>query len=161
MITVKGPGLSVVTEATKNSLNAITAALAAKDPTLWGKDAEVEATIRLNWIDLPITSRALLTELDALTAWSASKSISSIVLAGMGGSSLAPEVIAKTFNKKLTVLDTTDPDQIKAAIPTDLVHSLVVVGSKSGSTIETASHKAFFTKLYQDAGLNPADHFVI
>jgi len=161
MITIKGPGLSVVTEATKNSLDAITASLAAKDPTLWGKDAEPEAAIRLNWIDLPTSSRALLPEIDALTAWSASKSISTVILAGMGGSSLAPEVIAKTFNKKLTVLDTTDPDQIKAAIPTDLAHSLVVVSSKSGSTIETASHKAFFTKLFQDARLNPADHFVI
>ena len=161
MITVKGSGLSVATTATKDSLNAITASLAAKDSALWGKEAETEAAIRLNWIDLPIASRALLPELDALTAWSASKSISTIVLAGMGGSSLAPEVIAKTFNKKLTVLDTTDPDQITAAIPTDLAHSLVVVGSKSGSTIETASHKAFFTKLYQDAGLVPADHFVI
>lgn len=161
MITVKGSGLSVATSATKNSLNAITASLAAKDSTLWGKNAESEAAIRLNWIDLPVSSRTLLPELDALTAWSTSKSISTIVLAGMGGSSLAPEVIAKTFNKKLTVLDTTDPDQIKAAIPSDLAHSLVVVGSKSGSTIETASHKALFTKLFQDAGLNPTDHFVI
>jgi glucose-6-phosphate isomerase len=161
MITVKGSGLSIATAETKNSLNAITASLATKNPTLWGKDAEAEAMVRLNWIDLPISSRALLPELDALTAWSTSKSISTIVLAGMGGSSLAPEVIAKTFNKRLTVLDTTDPDQIKAAIPSDLAHSLVVVGSKSGSTIETASHKAFFTKLYRDAGLKPADHFVI
>ncbi|MEJ0014801.1 MAG: glucose-6-phosphate isomerase [Actinomycetota bacterium] len=161
MITVTGSGLSTATSATKTSLNAITVALAAKDHTLWGKDAESEAIIRLNWIDLPISSRALLPELDALVAWSTSKSISTIVLAGMGGSSLAPEVIAKTFQKKLIVLDTTDPDQIKAAIPTDLAHSLVVVGSKSGSTIETASHKALFTKLFLDAGLNPVDHFVI
>ena len=161
MVSVSGSALSVATDATKSSLNAILSRLAAKDHTLWGPEAEAEAAIRLNWIDLPTSSRALLPELDALTAWARTREISTIVLAGMGGSSLAPEVIAKTFKKALTVLDTTDPDQIKAAIPADLAHSLIVVGSKSGSTIETASHKAFFTKVYQDAGLNPADHFVI
>jgi glucose-6-phosphate isomerase len=161
MINVSGPALELATTATKNSLNEILSRLANKDHTLWGPEAEAEAALRLNWIDLPTTSRALLPELDALSAWARSKEISTIVLAGMGGSSLAPEVIAKSYKKNLTVLDTTDPDQIKAAIPADLAHSLVVVGSKSGSTIETASHKAFFTKTFQDAGLNPAEHFVI
>ena len=161
MITVSGTALSIATEERTNSLTAIVDRLAAKDHTLWGAEAEAEAAVRLNWIDLPTSSRALLPELDALTAWARSREISSIVLAGMGGSSLAPEVIAKTYKKSLTVLDTTDPDQINAAIPADLAHTLVVVGSKSGSTIETASHKAFFSKLFVDAGLNPADHFVI
>lgn len=161
MIQVSGSALAVATSKSKDSLRSIVDRLAAKDATLWGDDAMAEASIRLNWIDLPLTSRELLPELDALTAWARSKEITEIVLAGMGGSSLAPEVISKSFNKKLTVLDTTDPDQIKAAIPSDLAHSVVVVGSKSGSTIETASHKAFFTKVYKDAGLNPADHFVI
>jgi len=161
MINVSGPALSVASAATTNSLNAIVERLAAKDHTLWGVEAEAEATVRLNWIDLPTTSRALLPELDALTAWARTREISTIVLAGMGGSSLAPEVIAKTYAKTLTVLDTTDPDQINAAIPTDLLHTLIVVGSKSGSTIETASHKAFFTKLLLDAGLDPLNHFVI
>jgi len=161
MINLSGPALSVASAATTNSLNAIVERLAAKDPTLWGVEAEAEAKVRLNWIDLPTTSRALLPELDALTAWARTREISTIVLAGMGGSSLAPEVIAKTYAKTLTVLDTTDPDQISAAIPTDLLHTLIVVGSKSGSTIETASHKAFFTKLLLDAGLDPVNHFVI
>jgi len=161
MINVSGSALSLATSETIDSLNAIVHRLAQKDHTLWGAEAEAEAAIRLNWIDLPTSSRELLPELDALTAWARTREITTIVLAGMGGSSLAPEVIAKTYKKNLTVLDTTDPDQIKAAIPSDLAHSLVVVGSKSGSTIETASHKAFFTKVFQDAGLNPADHFVI
>ena len=161
MIKITGNQLHNATPATISALDAITANLAAKDSTLWGPEAMSEAQIRLNWIDLPTSSRALLPELDALHAWAKSKEITSIILAGMGGSSLAPEVIAKTYGKELTVLDTTDPDQILAAIPADLSHSLVVVGSKSGSTIETASHKALFTKLFQDAGLSPSDHFVI
>jgi len=161
MIQVSGSALQIASQETIASLEAVVDRLAAKDHTLWGPEAEAEASVRLNWIDLPTSSRALLPELDALSAWARSKEITTIVLAGMGGSSLAPEVIAKTYKKNLTVLDTTDPGQIRAATPSDLAHSLVVVGSKSGSTIETASHKAFFTKVFQDAGLNPADHFVI
>ena len=164
MITVTGPALKVASSKTISSLTAVIGNLANKDHTLWGKEAEAEAAIRLNWVTLPETSRALLPELDALSAWAREKKITTIVLAGMGGSSLAPEVIAKTYGTTkmtFTVLDTTDPDQIAAAIPTDLSHSLVVVGSKSGSTIETASHKALFTELFLAAGCDPKDHFVI
>ena len=149
------------TQGTRDSLNAVTQRLAAKDATLWGEAAVAEASVRLNWIDLPTSSRALLPELDALAAWAKSSGLNHVILAGMGGSSLAPEVIAKTFGKKLTVLDTTDPDQIAAAIPSDLRNVVIAVGSKSGSTIETASHKALFTELLVKAGLNPADHLVI
>jgi len=161
LIQISGAKATAATSETLAKLSAITERLAAKDSSLWGEAAQAEAAIRLNWIDLPTSSRELLPELDALAAWARSKEITSIVLAGMGGSSLAPEVIAKTYGKKLTVLDTTDPDQIAAAIPADLSHTLVVVGSKSGSTIETASHKAFFTKVFADAGLDPKDQFVI
>ena len=164
MLSVNGPALKIATSASKEALNAITTKLANLDHTLWGHEAEAEALIRLNWVNLPTSSRALLPELDALGAWARERKISRIILAGMGGSSLAPEVIAKTFNKTLTVLDTTDPDQITAAIPSDpadLGHTVVVVGSKSGSTIETASHKALFTELFVAAGCEPKDHFVI
>jgi glucose-6-phosphate isomerase len=142
-------------------LNSIASKLAKKDSILWGPDAASEATNRLNWIDLPITSRDLLPQLDALSAWARSNNLTNFILCGMGGSSLAPEVIAKTYGKKLTVLDTTDPGQIRLAIPENLSQTLIIVGSKSGSTIETASQKKFFEKLFSDAGLNPVDHFVI
>lgn len=150
-----------ITQSTLELLNAATTKLASKDPTLWGNEAAAEAAIRLNWIDLPNSSRSLLPELDALTSWAAQKGLTNVILAGMGGSSLAPEVIAKSFSKKLTVLDTTDPDQINAAIGQSLETTLVSVGSKSGSTIETASHKALFEELFTKAGLNPTDHMVI
>lgn len=142
-------------------LNAIATRLAMKDPELWGSAAVAEAQNRLNWIDLPVASRELLPQLDALSAWARSKNLTNFVLCGMGGSSLAPEVISKTYGKKLTVLDSTDPGQIKLAIPDDLSKTLVIVGSKSGSTIETASQKKFFEKLFADAGFSPIDHFVI
>ena len=133
--------------------------LARKDPTIWGAAAAKEATTRLNWIDLPETSRDLLPSLDALCAKHRDKT--TIVLRGMGGSSLGPEVIAQTFSKNLFILDSTDPNYIAHAISEDLTKTLVVVSSKSGSTIETASQRALFEKLLLDANLDPTDHIVI
>jgi len=163
MIELSGPILIRFNgeSAVAKDLNSIAAKLASKDSTLWGAAAEGEARVRLNWIDLPHASRDLLPQLDALSAWVRSNNLTKFILCGMGGSSLAPEVIAKTYGKKLTVLDSTDPEQIKLAIPADLNETLVIVGSKSGSTIETASQKAFFEKLFIDAKLNPKDHMVV
>ena len=62
--------------------------LAQQDATLWGPQAEPEAAIRLNWIDLPNRSRELLPLLDALTAKHRDKDV--VILCGIGGSSLAP-----------------------------------------------------------------------
>ena len=163
MIELSGPALNKFDgeTAVAKDLNSITTRLASKDSKLWGAAAEAEAKKRLNWIDLPHSSRDLLPQLDALSAWARSNSLSNFILCGMGGSSLAPEVIAKTYGKKITILDTTDPEQIKLAIPANLRETLVIVGSKSGSTIETASQKAFFEKLFIDANLNPNDHMVV
>lgn len=142
-------------------LNEAALKLQAKDSMLWGEAAAVEAEVRLNWIDLPVASRELLPQLDALSAWARSNNLTKFILCGMGGSSLAPEVMAKAYGKSLTTLDTTDPEQIKQAIPSNLEEALIIVGSKSGSTIETASQKSFFEALFLSAGLNPIDHFVI
>ena len=156
-----GKLLASIEPQTFELLLAKTPLLAVKDSTLWGPEAQEEASIRLNWIDLPSVSVALIPQLTELTAWAKAKDLTNVILAGMGGSSLAPEVISKTYGKKLTVVDTTDPEQILKAIPPELTNSVVVVGSKSGSTVETASHKAFFERLFTEAGLLPADHIVI
>jgi glucose-6-phosphate isomerase len=79
----------------------------------------------------------------------------------MGGSSLAPEVIAATYRKELFVLDSTDPVYIHHALARDLRETVVVVGSKSGSTIETASQRALFAEAFRTLDLNPVDHMVI
>ena len=84
------------------SLNQIAPRLAAKDHTIWGELAENEAAQRLDWIDLPQTSRQLLPILDALSAWSRELGHKRFILCGMGGSSLAPEVIATHYSKKLS-----------------------------------------------------------
>src|SRR5262249_25728492 len=75
---------------------------------------------------------------------------SHVLLLGMGGSSLGPEVMRKTFGKvpgfpELHVLDSTDPAQVKAAeSAVDLAHTLFVVSSKSGSTLEPNIFEQYF-----------------
>lgn len=133
--------------------------VAAKDSNLWGPAARAEALMRLNWVDCPTLSRQLLPELDALAA--RFRSFTRVILCGMGGSSLAPEVIAASFKKELFVLDSTDSDYIAHGLLGDLAKTVVVVSSKSGSTVETASQRSLFEFQFTKAGLNPADHMVI
>ncbi|GAA1788309.1 glucose-6-phosphate isomerase [Planosporangium flavigriseum] len=127
--------------------------LAAKDPTLWGPEAEAEAKIRLGWVDTFRHSREMLPALAELHAELESIGIDHVVLAGMGGSSLAPEVIARTLDVDLTILDSTDPHQVRAALTDRLANAVVVVSSKSGGTIETDSHRRAYLKAFEDAGL--------
>ncbi len=72
----------------------------------------------------------------------------------MGGSSLAPEVITRTLGVRLTVLDTTDPHQVRAALADRLERTVVVVSSKSGSTVETDSHRRAYWQAFADAGID-------
>jgi glucose-6-phosphate isomerase len=117
----------------------VPARLAKKDHTLWGPDAEAEAAVRLGWLDLPTTSAALLPRLGALRDELRAEGLDRVVLCGMGGSSLAPEVICATYGVPLVTLDTTDPAQVRAAL-VELDRTVFVVSSKSGSTVETDSH---------------------
>jgi glucose-6-phosphate isomerase len=135
--------------------------LAAKDPTLWGPDAEPEAAIRLGWLDLPETSRELLPRLAALREALVADGIDRVVLGGMGGSSLAPEVICRTAGAGLVVLDTTDPGQVSAAFAGRLKRTVVVVSSKSGGTVETDGHRRAAWAAFQAAGIEDVGrHFV-
>jgi glucose-6-phosphate isomerase len=128
--------------------------LAGKDATLWGPDAEHEAGIRLGWLDLPRTSRELLGRLAELRQGLQADGLDHVVLAGMGGSSLAPEVITRTAGVELTVLDTTDPGQVRAALEDRLDRTVVVVSSKSGGTVETDSHRRAYSQAFRAAGLS-------
>ncbi|TFV65897.1 UNVERIFIED_ORG: glucose-6-phosphate isomerase [Bacillus sp. AZ43] len=141
---------SVRTQLTEDD---VAARLVGKDATLWGPDAESEAAIRLGWLDLPATSRELVSRLADLRAELAGEGLDRIVLCGMGGSSLAPEVICRTAGLPLVVLDTTDPGQVASAMA-DLDRTVVVVSSKSGGTIETDSQRRAFIQAFADAGLD-------
>ena len=156
---ISGPSLSKNKPEIITKLNSISPKIAAKDHTLWGENTE--AISRLGWTDLPNSSRDLLPQLDALSAWARSNNLVNVILCGMGGSSLAPEVIAAAYGKRLTVIDSTDPAQILRSVPSDLLKSVIVIGSKSGSTIETTSQFAYFANLLNKANLKPSDHIVI
>jgi glucose-6-phosphate isomerase len=134
--------------------------LAEQDATLWGPEAEHEASIRLGWVDTFRRSRDLLPQLRAIKE--ELKGLDHVVLAGMGGSSLAPEVIARTLGVGLTVLDTTDPHQVRSALADRLDRTVVVVSSKSGSTVETDSHRRTYWQAFVDAGVaEPGRRFVV
>ena len=132
--------------------------IAQKDASTWGPKAAAEAAVRLNWVDLPESSQELLPEIAAVVQQFSARS--RIVLCGMGGSSLGPEVIALTYKKDIFIFDSTDPNYALHAIGKDLSSTLVVVSSKSGSTIETSSQRALFQSQFEKAGLNPVDHIL-
>lgn len=128
--------------------------LVGKDPTLWGPEAEEESAKRLGWLDLPQSSVQLLDQITQLRERARADGLDHVVLAGMGGSSLAPEVITRTEGVELTVLDTTDPQQIAAVLADRLDRTVVVVSSKSGGTVETDSHRRVYEQAFRDAGLS-------
>ena len=133
----------------------------AKDHTLWGPDAESESAIRLGWVEAPAVSQPLVGQILELRDALRAEGVSHIVLCGMGGSSLAPEVIAGTAGVELTVLDSTDPEQVGAALTDRLAETAIVVSSKSGSTVETDSQRRVFEKAFNDAGLDAKSRIII
>ena len=118
-----------------------------KDPALWTRDGEEKW---MGWIDIVERQQKDLASLAELGGDVKSSDFQSVLLLGMGGSSLCPEVLAKTFGPQpgfpeLRIVDSTDPAQVKAACDAvDLAETLVVVASKSGSTLEPNILKQFF-----------------
>ncbi|MFG6401284.1 glucose-6-phosphate isomerase [Microbacterium sp. P04] len=144
----------------------IASGITAGDASLWGPAAEAEASHRLGWVQAVSVSRPLVPEIEALRAEFVSRGLTRFVLAGMGGSSLAPEVITQTAGVPLVILDSTSPGQVLAAIDGDaeaggLEQTVLVVSSKSGSTVETDSAKRAFEAAYRDLGIDPAERIVV
>ena len=137
------------------------AGMAAKDPTLWGAAAEEEAAKRLGWVDLSESSRPLVAEIAALRGELTAPGLTRVVLCGMGGSSLAPEVICGAAGVELDVLDSSDPDFVRTALerrPRATPSSSS--RRKSGGTVETDSQRRAYEKAFTDAGIDAAraDH---
>jgi glucose-6-phosphate isomerase len=131
------------------------------DASLWGSDAEDEASKRLGWVEAVAVSRPMVEDILELRDKLHADGVNHIVLGGMGGSSLAPEVIARTYGVELTVLDSTDPGQVLSALGDRLATSALVISSKSGSTVETDSQKRIYEKYFTDAGIDPLTRIII
>jgi hypothetical protein len=114
-----------------------------RDPTLWTGAEEAKW---LGWLDEPRRMGERVAELEAFADSAAEEGLDAVVLLGMGGSSLAPEVLRRTFRvESFHVLDTTHPAAIRAVENAiDLDHTLFVSASKSGGTLETRSHTDYF-----------------
>ena len=139
---------------------------------IWDRDASVwtgkDEGKWLAWLDIVDERIAHLDELTGFQEAVQARGFSHVLLLGMGGSSLGPEVLAETFGKRggfpeLLVLDSTDPQQVVAfEHRVDLAKTLVIVSSKSGGTLEPNILKAyFFDKMRQAVGASEAGrHFV-
>jgi glucose-6-phosphate isomerase len=118
-----------------------------KDPSLWTRDGEQDW---LGWLDIVERERGDLGTFAALAADVKTAGFSSVLLLGMGGSSLCPEVLSLTFGRQpgfpaLHIVDSTCPAQVKAARDkVNLAETLVIVASKSGSTLEPNVLKQYF-----------------
>jgi len=136
-----------------------------KDSSLWTSDGEEKW---LGWIDIVERQQKDVAQFAALAADVKGVGFKSALLLGMGGSSLCPEVLAVTFGQQagfpaLHIVDSTDPAQVKAARDkVNLAETLVVVASKSGSTLEPNVLKQyFFEEMKKAVGVEKAgSHFV-
>ena len=141
--------------------------LLEKDCSLWdfpGVNLD-EVRERLGWLDSVHQTQQKISELQSFADEVRAK-FSAVVLLGMGGSSLAPEVFMKIFGNKsgypsLRIIDTTNPITISQYLQEmDLAKTVFIVSSKSGGTIETLSLYKFFFAEVAKISSNPGDHFI-
>jgi transaldolase / glucose-6-phosphate isomerase len=126
-----------------------------RDPTLWTGADEAKW---LGWLDEPNRMRERAAELSAFADDVADEGFDAVVLLGMGGSSLAPEVLRRTFRvESFHVLDTTHPQAIRNLESSiDVSNTLFISASKSGGTLETRSHTDYF---WEQSGQD-GSHFI-
>jgi transaldolase/glucose-6-phosphate isomerase len=131
-----------------------------QDATLWTNEDEAKW---LGWLAITDEQLANSAKLQALADEVKNGGFSDILLLGMGGSSLCPEVLALTFPQapgfpRLHILDSTDPAQIRhIEKKIDLAKTLFIVSSKSGSTLEPNIYKQyFFERVKQAVGADQA-----
>jgi glucose-6-phosphate isomerase len=136
-----------------------------RDASLWTGEDEAKW---LGWLGIVDDQLANVAKLKAFADEVKSAGFSDILLLGMGGSSLCPEVLALTFAQtpgfpRLHILDSTDPAQIRSVEKkVDLAKTLFIVSSKSGSTLEPNIYKQyFFERVQQTIGAEKAgSHFI-
>jgi glucose-6-phosphate isomerase len=142
-------------------------ALWRSDPAAWTPDPATQKEIgdRLGWMASPLLMAESIDRLKTFADGIKRDGFTDVVLLGMGGSSLAPEVLRAVIGvspgwPRLHMLDSTDPAAVRAAATTP-DRTLYLVASKSGTTIEPNSLAAHFRQRLETAGVARwADHFV-
>lgn len=134
---------------------------------LWARDASVWTNTDegkwLGWLDVVAREQSEVERYVAFAGWVKSKNFTDVVVLGMGGSSLGPEVLAETFGKadgfpNLRIVDSTDPAQVqRTEASIDLDKTLFIVSSKSGGTTEPNALMEYF---FVRAGAKAAERFV-
>lgn len=165
-----GPHAAAVQDAIRSlESSRFAARLAAHDDALWGDDPAHRkvAANRLGWLESPAAMRGRIAELEAFAAEVIADGFTNALLLGMGGSSLAPEVLRLASGYAagaldLSILDNTSPAAVRAAIDEhDLARTLVIVSSKSGGTIEVTSfEKALWERVSAARGADAGRAFV-
>ena len=138
-----------------------------RDPSAWSADGGVQKKIaqRLGWLNSPAAMAASIDQMRTIADQVRRDGFSDVVLLGMGGSSLAPEVLRAVIgvqpgSPRLHMLDSTDPSAVRA-IATDPTRTIYLLASKSGTTIEPNSLAAHFRRVLADLGVKRwADHFI-
>ena len=138
---------------------------------LWKRDASLwtntDESKWLGWLDIVERQQRDLSQFQALAEDIQQAGFEYALLLGMGGSSLCPEVLAETFGKqegfpRLSIVDSTDPAQVRAAEQSvDLKKTVIIVSSKSGSTLEPNVLKQYFMARMKEAvGAEAGKHFI-
>lgn len=136
----------------------------ARDASLWTNDDEAKW---LGWLDIVERQQKDLEQFRALSKDIRTGGFEYALLLGMGGSSLCPEVLSETFGQqpgfpKFAIVDSTDPAQVRAAEQSvDLKKTVIIVSSKSGSTLEPNILKQYFLARMKEAvGAEAGKHFI-
>ena len=134
-----------------------------RDPRLWREGPVAELEDRLGWLDLPDAMPALIEQLEPFAAAAADDGLETVVLLGMGGSSLGAEMLQVALGdpRRLRVADSTHPDAVRGlAAGLDPAAVVFVVSSKSGTTVETDSLLRYFWHWLDGKVERPAERFV-
>src|SRR4051812_31613004 len=139
-----------------------------KDALLWKDDEPSQKIIKnaLGWLTVPDEMIAVVDELNEFADLIRTRGFQTVMVCGMGGSSLCPEVLAKTFGQQegfpeLLVLDSTDPDVLAGFLDrVDIERTLFIIASKSGSTTEPNTFYKFWYDQLSKRVATPGENFI-
>ena len=153
----------------RSASNNIVPRIMMRDASVFSDRRDLKRLIanRLGWVDSAALMKRKITSIETFGRTVLRAGFKHVVLIGMGGSSLCPDLFRLMCRprkglKSFHVLDSTDPSAVIALTrKIDLKKTLFIVASKSGGTVETRSHEAYFIGLLQDKGIrNFGSHFV-